>query len=275
MAGTLYIVATPIGNLEDISYRALRILREVDWIACEDTRHTRRLLEHYGIRKPALSYHDHNEKERSEDLIARLDAGSSIALVSDAGTPLISDPGFRVVSEATARGIPVVSIPGPNAGIAALAASGLPTDSFYFGGFLPSKTGQRQKVLMQKGTLDCTLIFYEAPHRVRECLDDVDSVLGGRPVALCRELTKLHEEWLRGTAAEIRLLLDGRPEIKGEITLLIGKGDSTETPSRSVPEAYRDYLSGGLSRMEAIKAVAREQGVSKREVYSQLEMADD
>src|ERR1700688_820696 len=178
--GCLYLVGTPIGNLEDITYRALRILREVDLIACEDTRHTRKLLDHYGISKPLTSYHEHNEASRAQELVEKLLAGASVALVSDAGMPLVSDPGYRVVAAAIAAGVPVIPIPGPSAVVAALAASGLPTDSFYFGGFLPAKSGQRARALEAVRDNSATLIFYEAPHRILATLADVERVLGPR-----------------------------------------------------------------------------------------------
>src|SRR5215467_10328579 len=194
MAGLLYVVATPIGNLEDITYRAVRILGEVDLIACEDTRQTRKLLDHYGIRKPTISYHEHNEAERAAELAARLGAGASIALVSDAGMPLVSDPGYRLVRAAIGIGAQVQTVPGPSAVLAALAGSGLPSEAFYFGGFLPSKPGQRAKVLEALAGERATLIFYEAPHRIVETLDAVEEALGARPVVVARELTKIHEE---------------------------------------------------------------------------------
>ena len=202
MTGTLYIVATPIGNLEDITLRALRVLREVDWIACEDTRQTRKLLEHFGIAKPMVSYHEHNESGRAAELVERLTRGGSGALVSDAGTPLISDPGYRLVQAAIAAAIPVVPIPGASAAVSALSAAGLPTDAFRFCGFLPPKSSQRRKTLEQLKPETGTLIFYETPHRILEALEDVAAVMGSRPVVVARELTKLHEEFLRGTAAE-------------------------------------------------------------------------
>ena len=198
MLGTLSIVSTPIGNLEDITLRAARVLREADLIACEDTRHTRKLLDHIGVSKPLVSYHEHNETARAAELVERLAAGANIALVSDAGTPLLSDPGYRLVEAAIAAGIPVIPIPGASAVLSALAASGLPTDEFRFGGFLPPKTTQRRKTLEALREERCTLIFYEAPHRILEALEDVEAVLGARPVVVARELTKLHEEFLRG-----------------------------------------------------------------------------
>jgi len=269
-SSTLYIVSTPIGNLEDITMRAVRILREVAVIACEDTRQTRKLLEHYGITTPAVSYHEHNEQHRAAQLIERLEAGESVALVSDAGTPLISDPGYRLVTAAIAAGFSVVPVPGASAALGALAAAGLATDAFRFCGFLPPKSGQRRKALEAFRAEDCTLIFYEAPHRILDTLGDIEAVLGSRPVVVARELTKLHEEFLRGSAAEVRAELAGRPGVKGEITLLIGKpamGGSAEAPSMPVEEAVQALEQRGVPRMDAIKQVARERGLSKREVY--------
>jgi 16S rRNA (cytidine1402-2'-O)-methyltransferase len=221
--GTLYILATPIGNLEDITYRAVRILGEVNLVACEDTRVTARLLAHYGLHKPLISYHEHNERTRAGELIARLRSGENVALVSDAGTPLISDPGYRLAMAAAAEGIAVVPIPGPVAFVAALSAAGLPTDAFRFGGFLPPKSGQRRRVLEQFKDDPATLVFYETPHRIVRALEDVAAVMGERRVVVARELTKIHEEFLRGTVSEVRAELEKRPAIKGEITLLIAK----------------------------------------------------
>ncbi len=220
MRGKLFIIATPIGNLEDISARAVRTLREADRIACEDTRHTRRLLDHYGIDRPLLSFHEHNERDRTAELLERIDAGENIALVSDAGTPLISDPGYRLVEAAVQHRVDVVPIPGPSAVITALAASGLTTDSFYFGGFLPPKSGQRRRAMEAVTELECVLIFYEAPHRLLESLSDIEAVFGPRQVVVARELTKIHEEFARGTAAELLAEFSARESIKGEITLL-------------------------------------------------------
>jgi 16S rRNA (cytidine1402-2'-O)-methyltransferase len=263
----LYIVATPIGNLEDITFRALRVLREADLIACEDTRQTRKLLDHFGIAKPVTSYHDHNEAERAAELIERLQRGESIALVSDAGTPLISDPGYRLVRAAIAAGITVVPIPGPSAVMGALAGAGLGTDSFRFCGFLPPKTSQRRKVLEDLRSEACTLVFYEAPHRILETLEDIAATMGPRPVVIARELTKLHEEFLRGTAAELRATLSARPSVKGEITLLIGKAEQVELDDTPIEEAILKLETSGISRMDAIKQVAKTRGLSKREVY--------
>jgi len=270
MSGLLYLVATPIGNLEDITYRAVRALKEADLIACEDTRQTRKLLDHYGIDKPAISYHDHNEAARSEELAARLRAGAVVALVSDAGTPLVSDPGYRLVKAAIESGVSVQPVPGASAVLAALAASGLPTDAFHFGGFLPSKPGQRAKALEALAAEEATLVFYEAPHRILEALEAIEQTLGPRPVVVARELTKIHEEFLRGTAAEIREQLALRDSVKGEITVLIGKAVAPPPDETPLSDAVEALMDAGTPRMDAIKEVARRRGLSKREVYSQL-----
>ena len=254
-----------------MTYRAVRVLREVDAIACEDTRHTRHLLDHFGIDRPTVSYHEHNEAARTADLIARLEAGKNIALVSDAGTPLISDPGYRIVSAAVTAGIPVVPVPGASAILSALAASGLPTDCFHYGGFLPPKSGQRRKALSAAAALDCTLIFYEAPHRITETLAEVAELMPNRQLVVAREMTKMHEEYLRGTSAEIASALASRPAVKGEITLVIGKAAEGEADTRPTRELLEYHLAQGLSRMDAIKEIARARGVSKREVYAELE----
>ena len=271
MTGTLYIVATPIGNLEDMTLRALRVLREVDAIACEDTRQSSKLLNHFGISKPVVSYHEHNETGRAAELVKRMESGASVALVTDAGTPLVSDPGYRLVQAAIAAGVTVVPIPGVSALVTALSAAGLPTDTFRFCGFLPAKSSQRKKALEGLKGETGTLLFYETPHRILDALDDIDSVMGARPVVVARELTKLHEEFLRGTAAQIRAQLAARPTVKGEITLLIGKGEDTvavdDTP---LADAVRAAEERGLARMDAIKHVAKERGLSKREVYRLL-----
>jgi 16S rRNA (cytidine1402-2'-O)-methyltransferase len=270
MSGRLHIVATPIGNLEDITYRAVRVLREVDRIACEDTRQTRKLLDHYAIQKPTVSYHEHNEAERAAELIERLRAGENIALVSDAGVPLISDPGYRLVKAAVEAGISVEPVPGPSAALAALSASGLPTDAFRFSGFLPSKPGQRLHALEKLSEEQATLIFFEAPHRVVETLEAIEQVLGARPIVVARELTKVHEEFLRGTPAEVRAQLLARDAIKGEITLLIGKATEPSAGDMPVAEAVETLVRKGTPRMDAIKQVARQRGLSKREVYGQV-----
>jgi 16S rRNA (cytidine1402-2'-O)-methyltransferase len=272
MAGAVYLVATPIGNLEDITLRALRILREADVIACEDTRHTRKLLTHFEIRKPLVSYHEHNEERRAAELAERARQGEKIAIVSDAGMPGISDPGFRVVRAALAAGVEVVSVPGPVAAVTALAASGLPTDSFLFLGFLPAKGNQRRKALESLTGEEATLVFYEGPHRIAATLDDVLNTLGDRPAVLAREMTKLHEEYLRGTVSEILKELRSRGAIKGEMTVLIGKGEAAGKPQTPLAERVAELIeNAGLPRMDANKQAARERGLSKREAYGLLE----
>ncbi|MEO8099563.1 MAG: 16S rRNA (cytidine(1402)-2'-O)-methyltransferase [Acidobacteriota bacterium] len=267
--GTLYVVSTPIGNLEDITLRALRVLREATLIACEDTRQTRKLLDHFGITTATISYHEHNETARAGELAERILAGATIALVTDAGTPLLSDPGYRLVQAAIAANVPVVPIPGASAALAALAASGLATDEFRFCGFLPPKSGQRRKALEAVREEACTLVFYEAPHRILETLEDIDAVYGVRHVVVGRELTKLHEEFLRGNASEVRAQLAARSSVKGEITLLIGKGTPV-VPDTPIEEAVQALEARGVPRMDAIKQVARERGLSKRDVYKEV-----
>lgn len=271
MAGVLYIVATPIGNLSDMTYRAVETLKTVDHIACEDTRQTRKLLDHFGIAAHPLSYHEHNEAERTVDLLQRLEGGASIALVSDAGTPLISDPGYRIVNAAAERGIRVVPIPGVSALITALCAAGLPTDSFRFCGFFPRKSGERRRLLEGLLTEETTLAFYEAPHRILESLQDVEEVMGDPPVVAARELTKLHEEFLRGPASVVRATLAARDSVKGEFTVLVGKSEKKPQTDESVQDAVKRMEAAGLPRMDAIKAVARERGLGKRDVYKILE----
>lgn len=271
MTGSLYLVATPIGNLEDITLRALRILRdEAALIACEDTRQTQKLLDHFGIHKQTVSYHDHNESSRTAQLIARLEAGDSVALVSDAGTPLISDPGFRLLRAALERKIPVVPIPGASAALTAMVASGLPVTEFRFIGFLPPKSGARRKVLQQLASEQSTVIFYESPHRLLESLEDVVAVLGNRPIAVARELTKLHEEFVRGSGEQVLEELRSRPSIKGEITVLIGGAQHGASEGNPVEEVAR-LQTVGLDRMSAIKQVAKQFGLPKRELYRLVE----
>ena len=271
MGGILYLTATPIGNLEDITHRAVRILSEVAAIACEDTRESHKLLEHLGIRKPMLSCHEHNERSRADEIVAKLLHGDNIALISDAGSPLVSDPGYRLVEAALEAGIQVVPIPGPSALITALMASGLATDAFYFGGFLPPKTNQRRKVLESLSELNATLIFYESPHRIFESLTDIAEVLGDRRTVVARELTKMYEEFLRGTANEVRETLSNRPSVKGEITLLIAKAEVQVEDTAPIPEAVAELIAAGVARMDAMKAVARRRGISKRDVYKAME----
>ncbi len=271
--GCLYLVATPIGNLEDITLRAIRILKEADIIACEDTRQTQKLLQHYGIRKEMVSYHEHNELTRSPELAIELEQGAKIALVSDAGTPGISDPGHRLVTLCLRHHIPVVPIPGPSALVAALAASGLPTEEFLFIGFLPPRAGARRKALDALKAESRTLIFYEAPHRVVETLADATEILGPRPAVIAREVTKIHEEFLRGPLAE--LLESARKRApRGEITLLIGPGDPQAQQvelSVSLKERVEQLeAEEGIDRKAALKQAARERGLGKREAYKQL-----
>ncbi|MFL6213126.1 MAG: 16S rRNA (cytidine(1402)-2'-O)-methyltransferase [Blastocatellia bacterium] len=274
MHGSLYVIATPIGNLEDITLRALRLLGEVDLIACEDTRHTRKLLSHYQISKPTVSYHEHNERERTVELIERLKSGASVALVSDAGTPLVSDPGFRLVQEAIAQGIEVVPVPGPSALIAALAASGLATDEFYFAGFLASKPSQRRARLSALAGVKATLVFYEAPHRIKATLADARVALGNRQCVLARELTKVHEEFIRGTLDEVMRTL-AESDVRGELVMLIGPltegAADSEEPMRSVAEEVAALMrDAGLDQRAALKRVARARGLSKSEAYRRL-----
>ena len=271
LPGTLYLVSTPIGNLEDMTHRAVRVLREAAVIACEDTRQTRKLLDHYGITGPVVSYHDHNEAARTAELLTRLERGESVALVSDAGTPLVSDPGYRVLRAAVGRGFTVCPIPGPSAVLAGLVGSGLPVDQFFFGGFLPPKQGQRRKALEGWKELPCTLIVYEAPHRILDTLTDTEELFGSRQVVVARELTKLHEEFLRGTSGEVHAILAGRPAVKGEITLLIDKAPEIAEDETPVEEAVATLVAGGMHPMDAMKAVARRRGMSKRDVYARLQ----
>lgn len=266
----LYVVATPIGNLEDITLRAIRVLKEVRWIACEDTRTTRHLLDHYGIATATISYHDHNESTRAPELAARLAAGDDGALVSDAGMPLISDPGYRLVQAAIASGVAVVPIPGASAVLSALAVSGLPADTFRFGGFLPEKQGKRREVLDALRHQTETAIFYEAPHRILHTLTDIEEVLGARPIVVARELTKIYEEVLRGTAAEVRAQLAERASVRGEITLLIGRATQADAVELPLEQALAALVAAGVSRMDALKLLAKERGLSKREIYKHL-----
>jgi len=273
----LYLVATPIGNLEDITLRAVRILRQVDLIACEDTRQTKKLLHHYGITRRTVSYHEHNEMTRAAELVMDLEKGISVALVTDAGMPGISDPGFRLISLAIRHHLPVVPIPGAAAFLSALVASGLPTDSFRFSGFLPTKKGQRRKLLESIRESPRTQVFYEAPHRILECLEDIVEVLGpNRHVVIAREVTKLHEEFLRGRAAEVLETLKARP-VKGEITLLIGKAEHEDVQAVSkvsIGQRVQQVMTvEKLDEKAALKKVARELGISKSEAYRELQLS--
>lgn len=272
--GKLYLVGTPIGNLEDITFRALRTLKEADLIACEDTRRTQQLLNHYSIQTRTISYHEHNELTRAPELIIQLEQGSHIALVSDAGMPVISDPGYRLVHLAIRHNIPVIPVPGASAFLAALAAAGLPVDKFRFLGFLPSRKTARRKALDELKGATKTLVFYEAPHRLLETLTDVRDVLGDMPLVVAREVTKLHEEFLRGSASEIVSRLKKKP-VKGEMTVLLAPQLASAVQHASSPpirEAVEQAMAAeGLSERAALKAVARQRGISKSEAYRQLQ----
>jgi 16S rRNA (cytidine1402-2'-O)-methyltransferase len=278
MAGTLYIVSTPIGNLEDITQRALRILRAVDLIACEDTRHTRKLLNHFAIDAKTISYHEHNEAERADELCKLLADGKDVAVVSDAGTPLISDPGFRLVNFAIERGFNVVPVPGAAALVAALAASGLASDRFLFGGFLPARANPRKAKLDEVRALNATLIFYEAPHRIAATLRDACDVLGNRPAVVARELTKLHEEFVRGTLDQLAEAFGDTTKARGEIVLLIAGADShgelDYEPRESAADKFAKRMSElqqeGLDEKAALKRAARELGLKRDEAYRML-----
>jgi len=280
MPGTLYIVATPIGNLEDITQRALRMLREVEVIACEDTRRTRALLNHFGIKTRTISYHEHNERERAAALGKLLEDGKNVAIVSDAGTPLISDPGFRIVNTAIESGITVVSIPGPTAFVAALVASGLSSDQFFFAGFLPARANARRAHLEDLAAIQATLVFYEAPHRIAATLSDALDILGNRKAVVARELTKIHEEIARGNLRELAERFSQSTATRGEIVLLIsGAGieqldssgsesaSAADVSSRGLIARLRQLESEGLDSRAALKRAARELGLKRAEAY--------
>ena len=286
LASGLYLVATPIGNLGDITLRALDVLKQADRIACEDTRQTQKLLNHYGIETPTISYHEHNELERAAKLIDELKQGARIAVVSDAGMPGISDPGSVLVREAIASGVPVIPIPGANAALSALIGSGLPTDEFHFLGFLPEKAGARRTRLEALAGLPResaqTFIFYEAPHRISQTLADLEAVFGpALRVVAARELTKLHEEFLRGTVAEVRNQLADRDRIRGEFVLLIEAPAKTKKPGAPhLDSEMRETISNQVARLhsesgidekEALKRLAKESGKSKSELYRELQ----
>lgn len=269
-AGTLYIVATPIGNLEDMTLRAVRILREVDLIAAEDTRHSRKLLTHFGISKPLTSYFDHNKNVKGAQILAKLQDGLSVALISDAGTPCISDPGYQLVRDAVASGIRVVPIPGACASTAALSASGLPTDSFTFDGFLPNRTGKRRERLTSLKGESRLLVFHEAPTRVAASLADVLEILGDREMVLARELTKVYEEFLRGKVSEVLRSVEERG-VKGEIVLLIAPAPEEDVRDQDlVPELLTRYLDGeAMTVKDAVKRVVQETGEARSRVYQE------
>jgi 16S rRNA (cytidine1402-2'-O)-methyltransferase len=274
LAPGLYLVATPIGNLEDITLRALRILRSADRIACEDTRQTQKLLNHFGIATPTVSYHLHNEGLRAQELVTQLKEGSRIAVVSDAGTPGIADPGHELVRAAIADGIPVFPVPGANAAVSALIASGLSTESFTFHGFLPAKEGQRRTALEQIPRNQGTHLFYEAPHRILDTLSDLEAVFGAtQPVVIARELTKLHEEFLRGPVSEMHRQLAERPSVRGEMVLLFSPSpQETAVPGRSIAAEVDALMqSESLSEKDALKRIARERGIGKSEAYRELQ----
>jgi 16S rRNA (cytidine1402-2'-O)-methyltransferase len=272
--GILFLVATPIGNLEDITLRALRILKEVDLIACEDTRHTAKLLNRYNIDTPRESYHKFNERKRSQRLIQLLLEGKKIALVSDSGTPLISDPGYELILRCCREQIRVIPVPGPSAAIASLQGSGISADSFFFAGFLPPRKASRRRRLEELAAIPATTIFFEAPHRILASLQDMIDVLGPRQASIARELTKVHEEFLYGTLEELLCLLQTRPRIQGEIALVIERGQRKRAALR-YPVSIRQHLEQeinktGLSRNEALKSIAGQRGISRKEAYDLL-----
>jgi 16S rRNA (cytidine1402-2'-O)-methyltransferase len=267
MPGTLYIVATPIGNLEDITLRAIRTLKDVDIIAAEDTRHTQTLLRHFTINTPLTSYHDHNERAKTGQVVARLERGESVALVSDAGTPGISDPGYRLVLEATRLGIRVVPIPGPTALIGALSASGLPTDGFNFRGFLPARKRERRSKLQELRLERYSIVVYETPHRLKESLDDIREILGDRRMVLGREITKIHEEFLRGRISEV-IAEVSRRDIRGEVTLIIEGCSDVDPPSEeALRQEIAKLLADGLRVKEVAEVLGEKYGYSKRQIY--------
>ena len=276
LAPGLYLVATPIGNLEDITLRALRVLRGVDRIACEDTRQTQKLLNHFEIKTPTVSYHMHNEGSRSEELLTQLQQGARIAVVSDAGTPGIADPGGQIAAVAIAAGIAVFPVPGANAAVNALIASGLGTERFTFHGFLPAKAGARKTALEALGPGSGTHIFYEAPHRIVDTLADVETVFGAaQPVVVARELTKLHEEFLRGAVGALRETLAARASVRGEMVLLLEPAAATAEAGETRPgiaaEVAAMVKNLGISERDALKKVARERGLGKSEAYRELQ----
>ena len=271
-SGILYIVATPIGNLADMTLRALDVLKTVELIAAEDTRHTRKLLSHYGISAKLISCNEHNERKRAEELVQKLTAGASVALLSDAGTPTVSDPGYRVLTAAIAAHIQVVPIPGPSAAMTALSASGLPSDTFVFVGFLPHKSAKRQARLKQFANVAATVIFYESPNRIIALLQDIAELLGNRPVVLAREMTKRYEEFIRGRVEDVITDLQGRPDIKGEITLLVSgqeaeAEDFTEAVKAEIGAALKDD-STGTARLS--RELAGRYGMPKNQVYEMI-----
>lgn len=266
----LYVVATPIGNLEDITLRAVKTLIGVDLIAAEDTRHTARLLAHYGIRTPLISCHEHNEAQRTPELIEKIRSGAAVALVSDAGTPSVSDPGYRLVRVAVEQGLKVIPIPGVSAAVTALCASGLPTDAFAFLGFAPRKKGQRRELLQSLAAEPRTLVFYESPRRVAALVAELLAVMGDRPAVLGREMTKLHEEFIRGSLAQIEATLTARPEVKGECTVLVGGATATDPVSDAeLADALRAALARPGAHLSSLaKTFARRYHLPRKAVYA-------
>jgi len=275
MAGTLYLVSTPIGNLEDITHRAVRLLGEVDVIACEDTRHTKKLLSHYSIGTRTISYHEHNERERAAELLKQLKRGLDVAIVSDAGTPGISDPGFRLARLAIENDVRVVPVPGASALITALVASGMPTDEFFFGGFLPARSGARRTRLSELRSIPATLIFYEGPHRIAATLKDAQEILGEREAVVARELTKMHEEIVRGRLSELATRFSSAERARGEMVLIINRAviqneGETDKAVASVAAVVTELENQGLDHRTALKKAARELGISRDEAYRRL-----
>jgi len=269
MTATLYIVATPIGNLEDMTYRAVRILGEVDLIAAEDTRHSLKLLSHFGISKSMTSYFDHNQQFKGERILNALRQGKSVALISDAGTPCVSDPGYQLVRDAVAEGINVVPIPGACAAVAALSASGMPSDTFTFAGFPPSRQGKRRTFLSSMSSLPGTLILYEAPHRLLDTLADIREILGERRLIVARELTKIYEEFVRGSAEEIITILSRGP-VRGEVVLLIAPGEPEPPECEPLEDLLLRLLADGtLSVKDAARKASDTAGVSRSEAYTE------
>ena len=271
MTGILYLVATPIGNLQDMSFRAVETLKTVDLIACEDTRHTRKLLTHFGIAKKLVSYHEHNEQERAEELAELLREGKSVAVVSDAGTPAVSDPSFRIVQKAHEIGARVVPVPGAVAFVNAAIVSGLPTDSLFFGGFLPSKKGERRRRLEEVKAIPATLVFYETPHRLAQALTDCAEILGDRKAAVVRELTKIHEEIIRRNLKELAETFSQKTT-KGEIVIVIDRQENAQTAKDAVQKPRTlvsriEELEKDFDRKTALKKAAKEFGLSRSEAY--------
>ncbi|NLU50100.1 MAG: 16S rRNA (cytidine(1402)-2'-O)-methyltransferase [Syntrophomonadaceae bacterium] len=266
--GTLYVCATPIGNLEDVSIRLLKTLRRVDIIACEDTRQTSKLLQRYHIRKRLVSYHQHNRRAREELMVGYLREGKDVALVSDAGMPAISDPGEDLVRSAIREGFPVVVVPGPSALVSALALSGMDTTRFVFEGFLPAKASQRRDVLASLAAEPRTAVFYEAPHRLLETLEDMEAIMGERQIAVARELTKLFEEVVRGTVIEVRQHFATHPP-RGEITIIIegNPGQPAQVDRVALLRELEELIASGVEKKEAFKIKAREYGLKKRDIY--------